>query len=82
MKNSIEKIILNHYRVLFHLIGNCVYFGIIYLIFLKNLTGSEFVVFLSIFIASSYFVQEYAIKSSGLEDLINEEKKSRLNKGK
>lgn len=80
MKNSIEKFILNNYRILFHLIGNIIYFTIIYLIFLRNTTGSEFVIFLSIFIALSYFVQEYAIKSSGLDKLIEEEKESRLNK--
>lgn len=77
MKNSIETFILNNYRVLFHILGNVVYFGIIYLILLKDLTGSEFTIFLSLFIASSYFVQEYAIKSSGLEELMIEEKEVR-----
>jgi hypothetical protein len=77
MKNSIETFILNNYRVLFHILGNAVYFGIIYLIILKDLTGSEFTFFLSLYIASSYFVQEYAIKSSGLDELIKEEKEAR-----
>jgi hypothetical protein len=77
MKNSIETFILNNFRVLFHILGNVVYFGVIYLIILKDLTGSEFTFFLSLYIASSYFVQEYAIKSSGLEELMKEEKEAR-----
>lgn len=77
MKNSIETFILNNFRVLFHILGNAVYFGIIYLIILKDLTGSELIFFLSLYIASSYFVQEYAIKSSGLDELMKEEKEAR-----
>ena len=82
MKNSIENFILKNYRILFHIIGNCVYFFILYLILLKDLTGGELYGFLFVYVVLSYFVQEYAIKSTGLDKAVEEaiEEKRRLNK--
>lgn len=83
MKNSIENFILKNYRILFHIVGNCVSSIILYITLFKDLTGDEFYGFLAVFVIISYFANEYAIKSTGLDKAVEEalEEKRRLNKG-
>lgn len=80
MKKTIGNFIINNYRILFHILGNCVSSVILYITLFKDLTGDEFYGFLAVFVMISYFVNEYAIKSTGLDKLFEE--KRRLNKDK
>ena len=81
MKNSIENFILKNYRILFHIIGNCVSSVILYITLFKDLTNDEFYWYLAVFVMISYFVNEFSIKYTGLDKAVEEtiEEKRKLN---
>lgn len=66
-----KKFLIVNYKFLYHIVGNILFYFIIWLIFLKNLSVSNMLLTSLILLPISYYINEDALESSGLNKIFN-----------
>ncbi len=66
-----KKFLVVNYKLLYHIVGNILFYFIIWLIFLKNLSVSNMLLISLIVLPISYYINEDALESSGLNKIFN-----------
>lgn len=64
-----KKFLVVNYKYVYHILGNILFYLIIWLIFLKNLSVSNMLLISLIVLPISYYINEEALESSGLNKI-------------
>ncbi len=64
-----KKFLVVNYKYVYHILGNILFYLIIWLIFLKNLSVSNMLLISLIVLPISYYINEEAIENSGLNKI-------------